>query len=182
MCSVKTEFLKISKNSSEKHLCKSLFFNWRPATLLKKDFETGAFLWTLRNFWDHLFSPLGECFWRQKNRVLSGRYDPVYDPVSPDTVDELITEMYGQLPFISGNVLASSVYIILGNKRANKMYIRIYSVNRNTLSVKSEKWQSVWSTWCFNFFGLSFLNVISERGKMLLLNADAIYFHKKAPS
>ena len=111
MCSVKTEFLKISKNSSEKHLCKSLFFNWRPATLLKKDFETGAFLWTLRNFWDHLFSPLGECFWRQKNRVLSGRYDPVYDPVSPDTVDELITEMYGQLPFISGNVLANSVYI-----------------------------------------------------------------------
>ena len=74
------------------------------------------------------------------------------------------------------------VACISGNKRANKMYIRIYSVNRNTLSVKSEKWQSVWSTWCFNFFGLSFLNVISERGKMLLLNADAIYFHKKAPS
>ena len=33
------------------------------------------------------------------------------------------------------------VACISGNKRANKIYIRIYSVNRNTLSVKSEKWK-----------------------------------------
>ena len=28
---------------------------WRPATLLKRDSNTLAFLWILRNFYDHLF-------------------------------------------------------------------------------------------------------------------------------
>ena len=28
---------------------------WRPATLIKRVSNTGAFLWNLRNFWEHLF-------------------------------------------------------------------------------------------------------------------------------
>ena len=42
-----------------KHLCESLFLiklqASRPATLLKRDPDTGVFLWILRNFWEHLF-------------------------------------------------------------------------------------------------------------------------------
>ena len=42
-----------------KHLCWSVFFikwqNFSPATLLKRDSNTGLFLWVLRNFKEHLF-------------------------------------------------------------------------------------------------------------------------------
>ena len=42
MCSIKKLLLKISQYSQEN--------TWRPATLLKRDSNTGAFLWILRNF------------------------------------------------------------------------------------------------------------------------------------
>ena len=46
-------------NSTGKHLCWSLFLmklqTWRPATLLKRDFNTIVFLWNLKNFLQHLF-------------------------------------------------------------------------------------------------------------------------------
>ena len=49
-CSVKKMFLKLSQS----WLFRSLFFNkvvgLRPATLWKKDSNTGAFLWILQNF------------------------------------------------------------------------------------------------------------------------------------
>ena len=38
---------------------------FRPATLLKRHFDIGVFLWNLRNFWEHLLwrtSP-NDCFW-----------------------------------------------------------------------------------------------------------------------
>ena len=42
-----------------KHLCWSLilikFQTWRPASLLKKDFNIGVFLWILQNFQEQLF-------------------------------------------------------------------------------------------------------------------------------
>ena len=38
---------------------------WRPATLLKRDFNTDVFLWISRNFWEQLHrTPLGDCFWQ----------------------------------------------------------------------------------------------------------------------
>ena len=38
---------------------------WRPVTLLKIDSNTGAFLWNLRKFYEHLFlqNTSGGCFW-----------------------------------------------------------------------------------------------------------------------
>ena len=60
--------LKNFAKFTRKHLCQSLFFNkvagWKPATLLKKDFGIGVFLWILRNFLEHLFyrTPLENCF------------------------------------------------------------------------------------------------------------------------
>ena len=42
-----------------KHLCWSLLLiklhAWRPPTLLKRDSNTGSFLWILRNFYEQLF-------------------------------------------------------------------------------------------------------------------------------
>ena len=37
---------------------------WRPATLIKKDYKKGAFLWGLQNFQKHLFlrNTSGGCF------------------------------------------------------------------------------------------------------------------------
>ena len=52
----------VLKNSAKfigKHLCQSLFLrkvsSLRGATLLKKNSGTGAFMWILRNFLQHLF-------------------------------------------------------------------------------------------------------------------------------
>ena len=65
---VKKVTLKNFAKFTSKHLCQSLFFNkvagWKPATLLKKDFGIGVFLWILRNFLEHLFyrTPLENCF------------------------------------------------------------------------------------------------------------------------
>ena len=60
--------LKIFANFTGKHLCWSLFFTklqaFRPATLLKIDSYTSAFLWNLRNSEEHLF-------WRTSERLLA---------------------------------------------------------------------------------------------------------------
>ena len=52
-----------------KHLCLSIFFNkvagLSPATLLKKDSDTGAFLWILHLFYKQ---PLDNCFWNMINQ------------------------------------------------------------------------------------------------------------------
>ena len=54
-CSVKKVLLKIFANFTGKHLCWSHFLIklqvWRCATLLKRDTNTGALLWNLRNFY-----------------------------------------------------------------------------------------------------------------------------------
>ena len=53
-CSIKKLFLKISQIFKGKHLSWSIFFiklpNWRPVSFLKRDSNSGAFLWILRNF------------------------------------------------------------------------------------------------------------------------------------
>ena len=53
-CSVKKDFLKNFANFKGKHLCWSLFLiklqASRPATLLKRDSNTGVFLLSLRDF------------------------------------------------------------------------------------------------------------------------------------
>ena len=53
-CSVKKGFLRNSAKFTRKHLWQSLFFNkvadLRAATLLKKESDTGVFLWILQNF------------------------------------------------------------------------------------------------------------------------------------
>ena len=60
-------FLKFFANFTGKHLCWSLFFTklqaFRPATLLKIDSYTSAFLWNLRNSEEHPF-------WRTSERLL----------------------------------------------------------------------------------------------------------------
>ena len=57
--SVKKGVLKDFANFTGKHLCRSLFLiklqAFRPANLLKRYFNTGNFLWNLRNFYEHLF-------------------------------------------------------------------------------------------------------------------------------
>ena len=59
MCSVKKGFLKNFAKFTRKHLCWSLFLiklqAFKPVYLLKKDSNTGAFLWKLRIFKEHLF-------------------------------------------------------------------------------------------------------------------------------
>ena len=70
-CSIKKDVLKYFAQFAEKHLYWSLFIiklqGSRSAALLKRDSNTGAFLWILRNFWKHLVyrTPPGGCFWMQ---------------------------------------------------------------------------------------------------------------------
>ena len=63
-CSAKKIFLEISQNSHE-IICvrQSTFFD-KVDNLIKKETDTGVFLWILRNFSEHLFyrTPLGNCF------------------------------------------------------------------------------------------------------------------------
>ena len=57
-CSVKEEFLKISQNTQEKHLCCSLFINKLQAetyNFSEKETRAGIFQWISRNFQEHLF-------------------------------------------------------------------------------------------------------------------------------
>ena len=46
----KMGILKNFEHFTGKHLCRSLCWTWRPATLLKRQPNTGVFLWNLRNF------------------------------------------------------------------------------------------------------------------------------------
>ena len=63
-CSIKWEFLKISRNVIEKQLCRSLF-----SIMLQgcTDSRTVVFLWILRDFQELLFyrTPTDDCFWSQ---------------------------------------------------------------------------------------------------------------------
>ena len=50
------KFAKFLRAPNLKNICKRLLlFCWRPATLLKRDSNTGVFLWSLQNFLEHLF-------------------------------------------------------------------------------------------------------------------------------
>ena len=55
----KKGFLKNFANFTGKYLCRNLFLIklqvWRHATLLRRDFNTGVFLWYLRNFLERLY-------------------------------------------------------------------------------------------------------------------------------
>ena len=57
-CSMKKLFLKILQYSQENTYV-GVFFNKnagvQSVTLIKRDSNTGVFLWVLRNFWEHLF-------------------------------------------------------------------------------------------------------------------------------
>ena len=53
-CSIKKAVLKNFAIFTGKHLCWSLFLV-RPATLLKRDYNLGVFLWILWNFKEHPF-------------------------------------------------------------------------------------------------------------------------------
>ena len=65
----KIGIVKIFENFVVKHLCWSIFLikleAWRSAVLLKRDSNTGVFLWNMRNFEEHLFlqNTPGGCFW-----------------------------------------------------------------------------------------------------------------------
>ena len=67
-CSVKKVFLNILQISQEKIL-EPLFniklMTFRPATLLKRDSNTGVFLWNLQNILEHLLSgtSISSCLW-----------------------------------------------------------------------------------------------------------------------
>ena len=54
------KFLRVPflQNTSERLLL--LQQSWRPATLLKRDFNTGVFLWIFQNFWNSFF------YWTKK--------------------------------------------------------------------------------------------------------------------
>ena len=58
-CSIKIAILKIFAIFTGKHLCWNLFLiklqDWRPTNLLKRDSNTGVFLWKLLNFLKQLF-------------------------------------------------------------------------------------------------------------------------------
>ena len=61
-CSVKKVFLQISQNSQEK-ICARVSFliklqPWGPQLYWKRDSDTSAFLWILRDFYEHLTSPV----------------------------------------------------------------------------------------------------------------------------
>ena len=61
---------KILANFTGKHLRWSLFLiKLRPATLSKRDSNTGVFLWNLSKFQEHPFlqNASGGCFWVSKN-------------------------------------------------------------------------------------------------------------------
>ena len=68
-CSTRKFFLKISQHSQE-NTCFGISFlikmqAFRAPALLKRDSNTGAFLRTLRNFYEHLFwrTSANGCFW-----------------------------------------------------------------------------------------------------------------------
>ena len=66
-CSVKS-VLKNFANFTGKHLCWSLFYKvagLQSASFIKRDSNTSAFLWSLRNFLEHLFwgTSANGCFW-----------------------------------------------------------------------------------------------------------------------
>ena len=71
-CSVKKGVLKNFSIFTEKHLCWSLFLIklqvFRAAALLKRDSNTGFFLWILPNFQKHLFwrTPVNGCLYQRK--------------------------------------------------------------------------------------------------------------------
>ena len=68
--SVKTVFLEISQNSHKSTCARVSFLNKVAGGaacnfIKKRDSDTGAFLWILRNFWEQLFyrTPPGDCFY-----------------------------------------------------------------------------------------------------------------------
>ena len=60
-----------------KHFCWGLFLiklqAFRPATLLKRNFNTGVFPWTLLNFHKHLLcrKSANGCFWNYKMNIIT---------------------------------------------------------------------------------------------------------------
>ena len=69
-CSSEQMLIEILQYSLE-NICVGVFFliklhDLRPATLFKRDFNTGVFLWILRNFYEQLFlqNASGGCFCR----------------------------------------------------------------------------------------------------------------------
>ena len=73
-CSLEQLFWKYSLKFTEKHMIWCPFIvnlqSW-PATLLRKRVIAGAFLWTLRNFSEHIFdrTPPGYCLWNERASV-----------------------------------------------------------------------------------------------------------------
>ena len=62
-------FLKISQTPQE-NTCVGVFYyevaSLQPASFLKRDSNTSAFLWSLRNYFEHLFwrTSANDCLWR----------------------------------------------------------------------------------------------------------------------
>ena len=75
--------LKNFANFIRKQQCWSLFLiklqAWRPATLLKRDSNTGVFLWNLWNFLEHLFlqNASSGCFWSNSGDLCGSLCDTV---------------------------------------------------------------------------------------------------------
>ena len=76
-CSIKRAVLKNFSIFTGKHLCRSRFllklWAFRPATLSKRNSNTGVFLWILWYFWEHPLwkTPMNNCFWRYSMLMLS---------------------------------------------------------------------------------------------------------------
>ena len=130
------EFLKILKNSSGKHLCKSLFFNeeLRACNFVKKRLRDRCILVNFATFWRTSFFTTGRLFLEtEKQSFIWTVWSRLWSRFSWYCLwteygignCRLYLEMLLQVVYISGNIWASEVYI------------RIYFGNRNTWSVKS---------------------------------------------
>ena len=181
-CSVKKEFLKILKNSSGKHPCKSLFFNegLRACNFVKKktprQVHSCELCDILKNIFFHHWETVSE------DRKTEFHLDSMISFMIPFLLILFMNWIrYRQLPFIPGNAFASNVYI---EKYMGKwgIYPNLFRKQEYLIGEKflTERWQNVWPTRCFNYFLLNFLNMIFERRKILLLSADANYFPRKS--
>ena len=76
-CSVKKVFLEISEKSQEdtcaRATCLIKLQGWALQLYEKRGSGTGAFLWILRNFWEHLFlkNTSDGCFWQNIDKTKS---------------------------------------------------------------------------------------------------------------
>ena len=86
------------------YFCWSLFLirlqAFESVNLLKRDSNTGVFLWILRNFYKHLFlqNTFGNCFWKEKFSSLQSLHKSMFwsarKPFKKDSNDCIINNLW----------------------------------------------------------------------------------------